>query len=183
MKKFIVNFKESIAFDIYSSIMVIVKSRFDMKGVYEMTTWYGSLQNRLMENAQFDGIIEVGTGITEIMYSDRRPYEVIDVKDQKHITVRSLDHKMVGEAYSNNWELVSNDDNPTYELTKRGKYWYWTVEITADILDTIDDINTKLFLLHNDVDVDRLKEKGKVTKYHRANIVVGFADYYYDYEF
>ena len=33
MKKFIVNFKESIAFDIYSSIMVIVKSRF-----YERST-------------------------------------------------------------------------------------------------------------------------------------------------
>lgn len=148
------------------------------------TTWYGSLQNRLMENATFDGEIEVGTGVTEIMYSDRHPYEVIAVKDQKHVTVRKLDHKHVGEgSMDNNWELVSNEDNATYELTKRGKFWYWTVTITKDILDTIDDINTKLFLLHNDVDVEKLKEKGKVTKYHRANVVFGFADYYYDYSF
>lgn len=148
-----------------------------------MKTWYGSLQNRLMENASFDGEITVGTGVTEVMYSDRHPYEVVAVKDQKHITIRGLDHKLVGEAYSNDWELISNEDNPEYELTKRGKSWYWTLHITADILDSIDDINTKLFLLHNDVDIDKLREKGKVTKYRKANVVIGFADYYYDYEF
>lgn len=148
-----------------------------------MKTWYGSLQNRLMENAQFNGEITVGTGVTELMYSDRHPYEVVAVKDQKHISVRELAHRLKGEAYSNDWELFSNEENPVRELTKRGKYWYWTVTITADILKGIDDINVKLFLLHNDVDIDRLKEKGKVTKYHRANVVIGFADYYYDYEF
>ena len=148
-----------------------------------MKTWYGSLQNRLMEGTQFDGMIEVGTGITEVMYSDRHPYEVVAVKDQKHITVRELDHKMIGEAYSNDWELISNEDNPTYELTERGKFWYWTVTITKDILDSIEDINTKMFLWHNNVDIDKLKEKGKIVKYHRANVVIGFADYYYDYEF
>lgn len=146
-------------------------------------TWYGSLQNRLMENAQYDGEIKVGTGLTELMYSDRHPYEVISVKDQKHITVRELSHRLNGEPMSNEWELYSNEENPVYELTKRGKYWYWTVTIPADILDSIDDINTKLFLLHNDVDVEKLKKNGKVTKYRRANVVIGFADYYYDYEF
>lgn len=148
-----------------------------------MTTWYGSLQNRLMENTQFDGEIKVGTGVTELMYSDRHPYEVISVKDQKHITVREMGHRNIGGAYSNEWELYSNEENPERELTKRGKYWYWTVTVTADILDKIDDIHIKLFLLHNDINIDRLKEKGKVTKYRRANVVIGFADYYYDYEF
>ena len=68
------------------------------------------------------------------------------------------------------------------ELTKRGNYWYWTVRITSDILEDAS-IETKLFLIHNDVDIDKLREKGKVTKYHRANVSFGIADYYYDYSF
>ena len=34
--------------------------------------WYGSLNNRLEENRQFCEKIEVGTGVTEYMYSDRK---------------------------------------------------------------------------------------------------------------
>ena len=145
--------------------------------------WYGNLNNRLEENKMFCEEITVGTGVTEYMYSDRRPYEVIEVKGQKHVIVRKLDHKHIGDgSMDNNWELVSNENNPTYKLTKRGKYWYWTVEVTSDLLEK-DDINTKLFLIHNDIDPDKLKEKGNITKYHRANVSFGIADYYYDYEY
>lgn len=146
-------------------------------------TWYGNMTNRLMENKQFCEEITVGTGMTEYMYSDRHPYEVIDVKDQKHVTVRALDHKHIGDgSMDNSWELVSNESNSVYQMTKRGKYWYWTVTITADLLED-DSIETKLFLIHNGVDADVLREKGKMTKYHRANVSFGNADYYYDYEF
>ena len=148
-----------------------------------MTTWYGSLQNRLMENARFDGEIKVGTGVTELMYSDRHPYEVISVKDQKHITIRGLDHKLVGEAYSNDWELISNEENPTYELVKRGKFWYFKATWTAEEVDRLTDERDKLYLIINGWDLDKIKEKGSQTKYRRANVVIGFADYYYDYEF
>lgn len=145
--------------------------------------WYGSLENRLEENKMFCDEIVVGTGVTEYMYSDRHPYEVVEVTDQKHIKVRALDHKHIGDVcMDNNWELTSNDNNPVLELTKRGKYWYWTVKITSDILEQ-DDINAKLFLIHNNVDVEKLREKGKVTKYHKANVSIGVADYYYDYSF
>lgn len=90
----------------------------------------------------------------------------------------------------NTWELVSNENNPVYSMTKRGNYWYWTVKITSDILDEIEKetdmnrkINMQLFLAHNDVDPEKLREKGKMTKYHRANVSFGRADYYYDYSF
>lgn len=154
--------------------------------------WYGSLQNRLEENKQFCDEIKVGTGMTEYSYSDRHAYEVIAVENQKHVTVRLLDHKLVGEPMTNNWELISNEDNPVYELVKRGKYWYSKVVVTSDILDEIDREEAKgsdewvrllLFLGHNDIDRDVLREKGKVTRYHRWNVSFGVADYYYDYEF
>lgn len=152
--------------------------------------WYGNLQNRLEENRQFCGEITVGTGVTEYSYSDRHPYEVIEVISQKDVIIRGLDHKLAGEPMSNEWELISNEDNPTYELVKRGKYWYCKVVVTSDILDVIDnteDINERvslmLFLGHNDIDSDVLRDKGKVTRYHRWNVSFGVADYYYDYEF
>lgn len=151
--------------------------------------WYGSLNNRIEENKMFCKEIEVGTGMTEYSYSDRHAYEVVYVKDQKHVEVRKLDAKHIGEAYSNNWELTSNENNPVYEMTKRGNYWYWTVTVTSDILKDLESedaekrLGTSLFLCHNNIDVEKLREKGKVTKYHRANVSFGKADYYYDYEF
>lgn len=144
--------------------------------------WYGSLTNRIEENNQFCDEIKVGTGMTEYMWSDRKAYEVIEVKDQKHVKVRELDHKPAGKPMSNDWELVSNEANPVYTMAKRGKYWYFEVTVTSDLLDS-DDWQTKLFLAHNNVDPETLREKGTVKRYHRANVSFGVADYYYDYEF
>ena len=155
-----------------------------------MGRWYGSLNNRVAENKQYCEEIKVGDGMTEYFWSDRHAYEVTEVIDQKHVMVREYDHKHVGEAYENKWELISNVDRPSQLITKRGTYWYWTVTVTADILDEIDNekdevrkVDLQLFLCHNNIDRDKLREKGKVTKYHRANVSFGVADYYYDYEF
>ena len=146
--------------------------------------WYGNLTNRLEENRMFCEKIEVGTGMTEYYYSDRHPYEVVEVADQKHIKVRKLDHKHIGDGcMDNNWQLISNENNAIKVLTKRGNYWYWTITVTRDILDSINKIETQLFLCHNNIDIDKLKEKGKVTRYHKANVSFGVAEYYYDYEF
>lgn len=148
--------------------------------------WIGSLQNRLAENKQFCDEIKVGTGVTEYLYSDRHPYEVIDVIDQKHIYIRELNHKPIGEPYSNDWELISNENNPIYYITKRGKYWYKTLTVTDDILKTNTDdvdIDVILFLAHNNITEEELKAKKKITRYHRINISFGHAEYYYDYSF
>lgn len=155
-----------------------------------MTRLYGSYQNRMQENKQFCDEITIGTGMTEYLYTDRNAYEVVAVKDQKHVSVRRYDVEHIGEDMANNWKLISNAENPVYDMTKRGQYWYWTVTITADILDEIEaceDTNRKfeltLFLCHNGVDQEVLRQKGEVTKYHRANVSFGTANYYYDYEF
>lgn len=149
--------------------------------------WYGSINNRLEENKQFCKEIEVGTGCTEYLWSDREAYEVIAVRDQKHVTIRRCDHKHIGEAgFDNNWELISNENNPTYDLVKRGKYWYSEIVATADMLDCKDDeekLSVQLFLAHNNIDSEELKERGRIRRYHKMNISFGVADYYYDYSF
>ena len=155
-----------------------------------MSKWYGSLNNRLEENHQFCDEIKVGTGMTEYLWSDRHAYEVVEVKDQKHIFVREFDHVHVGGPFENNWDLVSNENNPVCEMAKRGKYWYFITRISADILDAIENCEDnsekyflQLVLVHNQVDPDDLRKKGKIIRYKRANVSFGKAEYYYDYEF
>lgn len=147
--------------------------------------WYGSLQNRLEEDRQFCDEIEVGTGMTEYSWSDREAYEVIEVRDQKHVTVRKLDHVHVGDGkMDNNWKLISNPDNPTRDLVKRGDYWYWTTTLTAeDVKDADDDMTFRVRLAVGGWDLDKIREKGKQTKRWRARVSFGTADYYYDYSF
>lgn len=144
--------------------------------------WYGSLHNRLEEGRQFCKTIEVGTGVTEYSWSDRHPYEVIEVEDQKHITIRQLDHKSVGEPMTNQWELISNEKNPTIKLAKRGDCWYAVKVATIEDLES-DDIYRGLWLCHNGFDREKIRKNGKQVKYSKMNISIGKAEYYYDYEF
>lgn len=151
-----------------------------------MARWYGSVTNRIEEDKQFCPVIEVGTGVTEYHWSDRTAYEVIEVRDQKHVTVRKFDHKHIGDGcMDNNWELVSNPDNPVRDMVKVGEYWYWTTTITAADLEKLleDDDCALLRLAVGGWDADKIRAKGKQTKRWRAKVSFGVADYYYDYEF
>jgi hypothetical protein len=140
----------------------------------------------LEEGRQFCPVIEVGTGMTEYGWSDRHAYEVIEVRDQKHVTVRLLDHKHVGDGcMDNNWELISNPDNPTKDMVKVGEVWYYTTTITAADLARLEaeDDCALLRLAVGGWDADKIRAKGKQTKRWKANVSFGVADYYYDYEF
>lgn len=88
--------------------------------------WYGSLQNRLEEGVTVEKI-EVGTLATEMCYSDRHPYEIIAIKDDRHITARQLDAKRIdgnGFSESQDYEYTSNPDNRAVNLfkTKDGRW-------------------------------------------------------------
>ena len=153
-----------------------------------MAKWYGSLNNRVDENRMFCETIEVGTGVTEYLWSDRHPYEVIAVKDQKHVTIRGLDHIKAGECYSNKWDLKPNPNNPSFDVVKRGKYWYkvssCTVEEAKKILSSENNLDERLWACHNGFDLNDIVKQGKdKKKFHRMNISFGVAEYYYDYEF
>lgn len=152
-----------------------------------MRKLYGSYQNRVMENKMFCDEIKVGTGMTKYYWSDRHAYEVVAVKDQKHVSVREYDHKLKGEAYSNDWELISNPENPVIDLVKRGNYWYVAVTITPEEAKEIfegNDIEDKLWACHNGFVLPDIIASGKSkTKYHKWDVSFGHADYHYDYEF
>jgi hypothetical protein len=150
-------------------------------------TWRGSLNNRLEENRQFCEEIKVGTGVTEYFYSDRHAFEVVAVKDQKHVSIREYDHKSKGAAFSNEWELISNEKNPVLDVVKRGAFWYVAVEITPERAAEIyygTDIDAKLWAIQNGFILPDIIAAGKKkTAYHRRNLSFGVADYYFDYEF
>lgn len=159
--------------------------------------WYGSIDNRMEEGRQFCDEIKVGTGVTEYYWSDRHAYEVIAVKDQKHITIRKYDTEPDGEPMSNKWKLVSNKENPEIELTKRGKYWYTTTTATIEDVEKIDsyrradgkielndeNFNYGMWFIRNEFDPEKIRKNGKQVRYHKMNISIGKASYYYDYEF
>ena len=153
--------------------------------------WYGSLQNRLEEGHQFCDEIAVGTGVTEYSYSDRHPWEVVRVRDQKHVRVRAMKHRHVGDGVmDNNWEVYSDPDEVERDLEKRGDVWYWTTTITREDIESFEasheelDVNDfHINLCIGGWDADRIREKGKQTKRWKASVSFGTAQYYHDYEF
>ena len=153
--------------------------------------WYGSINNRLEENKMFCDEIKVGTGMTEYDYSDRHAYEVVEVVDQKHVYVRQYDRKHIGENYyDNNWELISNENNPIKYITRRGNGWYWTSIITKNAVmkginsdDANKRLETMLFLAHNNLTPAYFDSHDEAKRYYKANVSFGVADEYYDYEF
>ena len=150
-----------------------------------MAKWYGNIMNRLEEDKQFCPEIKVGTGMTEYHWSDRTAYEVIAVRDQKHVTVRELDYRAKNPGkMDNEWELFSNPDNPECDMVKVGDYWYWTSTLTAEELAKREsDPRELLALAVGGWDLDKVRTKGKQTKRTRAKVSFGVASYYYDYEF
>ena len=138
--------------------------------------WYGSLNNRLEENKMYCEEIEVGTGMTEYSWSDRKAYEVVEVVNQENVFVRELDHKHIGDgSMDNQWELVSNTNKPVREIKKYRGSWCWVVNYTKESIKNCYLLEKKIY--------DKVMTTGKATKYVKANVSFGVAEYYYDYEF
>lgn len=88
--------------------------------------WYGSLQNRLAERSR-QPEPEVGMGATEMFYTDREPYEIIEVKDSRHITVRSMSCKRIdnnGMSECQDYEYAPDPNGRIATLfkTKQGRW-------------------------------------------------------------
>lgn len=153
--------------------------------------WYGSINNRIEENRQFCDEIKIGTGVTEYSWSDRHPYEVTEVKDQKNVAIRPMKHERPADnkdhSYTNTWVLISDENAPVIWITRRGNYWYskqvCTPELAKEIMDG-EDIEDKMWLCANGFIAEDIIRSGKAkTKFNRMNLSFGKAEYYYDYEF
>ena len=148
----------------------------------------GSFQNRLMGNNSTEP--KVGEGMTKLMYSDRIPYEVLEVSDdKKSVIVREME---ATAKYTENlmghqdWEVKPNPNaEPKLIEWFRGKwrevyfseefknegFWpkYWSIYKEESPKAAEDYKATQLL----------------VVKKHRTPISViwGMADYYYDWSF
>lgn len=165
-----------------------------------MTKLYGSLDNRLEEGRQFVKEIKVGTGVTEYGYSDRHPYEVTKVIDQKHISIRAMDYKRIdknGMSDAQSYEYISNEKNPEMELEKRGDVWYrvrkfskamW-MEMAEEHLER--GFKTKEVAYNyframaglTDKQYQNIEAGKEVKKYIKMNISIGTMEKYFDYSF
>ena len=92
-----------------------------------MSRWYGNFTNRVMENTNGMPAPEIGMGVTRCGWSDRHPYEIIEVKDARHITVREMNAKRIdanGMSDCQDYEYTSNPDGGIEHLflTKQGKW-------------------------------------------------------------
>ena len=87
--------------------------------------WYGSLNNRIAERAQQPTPV-VGMGVTECSYSDRHPWEIIEVKDEKHITIRQMGAERIdknGMSDVQEYRYFSKPDGATKHLVLRNGRW------------------------------------------------------------
>lgn len=159
---------------------------------------YGSLQNRLVEGRDFtNGNIKVGTGVTEVLYTDRHAYEVIAVKDQNHFTIRRM--KAISmESMSNEWKLESDETQPTYDIERINGVFYEVSYLTKEkVMERAEKVlkedcapNTPIEKAIDFVTrflTDKQKERvlsGKQVKLKsKMNLSIGIQQEYYDYEF
>lgn len=90
-----------------------------------MSRWFGSLENRLAEGKTI-GEVKVGTGVTEMSYSDREPYEVVKVLDERHLMIRPLKYKVISGSVqdgSAEYEYSSDETATPIKIFKSRYGW------------------------------------------------------------
>ena len=78
----------------------------------------GSLQNRMMEGSTTNKEIVVGMGATELLYTDRNPYTVIEVKSKNRILVQADGAINKATFPDQEWEYSRNPEGQILELVK-----------------------------------------------------------------
>ncbi len=143
--------------------------------------YYGNLTNRLMEGQKELPKLEVGMGVTEMLWSDRNAYEITKVIDQKHFKMRRYEAKHIGSYGENNWELISDPDGYEYEMVYRYGGWYSKVTYTKEGIE--NRLKKDGYILLDQKIVDKAMKDGVAYDYNKMNIYIGEANYYYDFEF
>lgn len=148
-----------------------------------MSKFYGSLNNRLMENSVGPKPV-VGMGVTECCYSDREPYEIIEVKDDKHIVVRAMGYERIdnnGMSECQDYRYFSKPDGAVYHLVLRNGRWR-------------DRIEEAVYEEDPDGEYVRLFDGGNNKRYRKVGTKLtnklgcngwrlGVAEHYYDFSF
>lgn len=155
-------------------------------------TMYGSLTNRLEEGRTY-GKIEVGTGVTEMCYSDRHAYEIVEVIDDKHIVIRRckatrIDNNGMSDCQDYEYEvepyketLITQellDDTNIMIMMRCFQPKTYEKVINGKIGDKIGDNNIRLTLTKNG-----WKQRYDSGKWNSNKFTVGIKEEYFDYSF
>ena len=152
---------------------------------------YGSLNNRIEEGRNYTGReIRVGDDVTEYLWSDRHPYYVTEVTNQKHIKIHPYavcaDRSKEGGMGHQNWKYFKtikehNEYLNSFHLALNGE------EIRYNVEDVKENSDIELvFRYGNWYEVVREQWGVKLEKprYIKMNpLSFGVRDYYYDWEF
>lgn len=163
----------------------------------------GSFSNQMMGNNAT--IPEIGKGATELMYSDRECYEVVEVSENKK-TARLQCLKAVwdkskpGGIGHQNWILEPTEKYIT--VVYRYGSWYTkvkSIDFTKQFRDEceskgIEYIGTYLrknnpelaYLIYGDQEIPQNVVEGitmGVNVYSKISIIFGIKDYHYDWSF
>jgi hypothetical protein len=166
---------------------------------------YGNLNNRFDENHYFNGTkgnLTVGTLCTIYDWSDRHAYEVIEVEDQEHITIRQLkairtDNYGMSDAQDYRYE--SNPNAHPMKIALRNGQWREVNTFTKEGYENACNRNLENFktfesaeayvkyhyMMHiTEKQFERMMAGKTIRKYGpKVNISFGVADEYYDYSF
>lgn len=97
---------------------------------------YGDVMNRLMENMQPE-TPQVGMGATELLYSDRHAYTVVEVVNAKVIMVKrdiaTCDHRHTSDSQKWQYQEDPKAKPIKLKLHKKG-YWYQEGDTTTRFL-------------------------------------------------
>ena len=87
--------------------------------------WYGSVQNRISAECKMPKP-EIGMGVTQLLWSDRYPYEVIAVISERKIIIRELGYERTdknGISESQDYRFFSKPDGEVKTLVLRNGKW------------------------------------------------------------
>jgi hypothetical protein len=81
---------------------------------------HGSLTNHLLDRSR-TGPPVIGAGATEVLWTDRNPFTVIEVADETHCTVQEDEAVRVSGShrYDNKWDITPNTTGQIRRLSKR----------------------------------------------------------------
>lgn len=162
---------------------------------------YGSLNNRFEENKMYVDKIEVGTLATEYHWSDRTPYEVVEVEDQKHVFIRELKAKRIdnnGMSDSQSYEYSSDETKPIKELQLRNGKWYKVNRMSKEkFLKRAESLRNdfkdrSIEKAYNyciamsgltQKQIERIEQGKEVKRFSGIDISFGKAEKYFDYSF
>ena len=126
--------------------------------------WHGSVYNRIAENMKMPAP-QIGMGVTQLLYTDRHPFEVIEILSEKKIKIREMKAQRIDHNGISDCQEYSYHHKPDGEVKTlvfiNGKW--------RDLVKELQNDENQKFV---EVETRRLGSSGWL---------LGKSEYYYDF--